>query len=220
VIQSQSLFQTRLLLPCLTLVAPVMAFLLEHLDTLMPGTLSARRLAITALGLSMLLHATAWTIQTTAVDPLPVLVGRETERAYLERNLGAHAVAMRNLAGLPPSARVLFLWEPRTYYSPRPAYPDAILDNWAHAVHQFGSARDAAQQWQSEGYTHILLYRRGLDFVMRTGLDPLTPYTLSELKVLLGEYAERMEFAAEPEYELYALRPAGAPPATGSTYGQ
>jgi len=220
VIQSQSLFQTRLLLPCLTLVAPVMAFLLEHLDTLMPGTLSARRLAITALGLSMLLHATAWTIQTTAVDPLPVLVGRETERAYLERNLGAHAVAMRNLAGLPPSARVLFLWEPRTYYSPRPAYPDAILDNWAHAVHQFGSARDAAQQWQSEGYTHILLYRRGLDFVMRTGLDPLTPYALSELKVLLGEYAERMEFAAEPEYELYALRPAGAPPATGSTYGQ
>ncbi|MGC8827907.1 MAG: ArnT family glycosyltransferase, partial [Anaerolineae bacterium] len=220
VIESQPLFQTRLLLPCFTLAAPVLGFLIGHMDELVPGAISARRLTTAALVLVMILNAAAWTTQTAAVDPLPVLVGRETEHAYLERNLGAHAVAMQGLAGLPPGARVLFLWEPRTYYAPVPAYPDAILDNWAHAVHQFGSARNAAQQWHAEGFTHILLYRRGLDFVVRTGLDPLTPYALSELRVLLGEYAERMTFAAEPEYELYALRPAGVLNSTGSTHGQ
>ncbi len=220
VIQSQALFQTRLLLPCFTLAAPLMAFLIEHLDTLIPGTISAHRLTTFALVLVMLLNAIAWTTQTAAVDPLPILVGREAQEAYLERNLGAHAVAMQGLAGLPPGSRVLFLWEPRTYYSPVPAYPDAILDNWPHAIHQFGNARNAVQQWDSEGYTHILLYRYGLEFVIRTGLDPLTSYMLAELKVLLENDAERMPFAAEPQYELYALRPAGAPPATGQTHGQ
>lgn len=220
VMQSQSLFQTRLLLPCFTLAAPLIAFVMEHLDELVPGKISARRLTIFALALVMLLNAIAWTTQTAAINPLPVLVGRETERAYLERNLGAHAIAMRELAGLPPGSRVLFLWEPRTYYAPVPAYPDAILDTWPHAVYHFGNARNAAQQWHSEGFTHILLYRYGLDFVVRTGLDPLTPYMLSELKVLLESYAERLPFAAEPEYELYLLRPAGILPAAGQTHGQ
>ncbi|MGQ9666428.1 MAG: ArnT family glycosyltransferase [Anaerolineae bacterium] len=212
VIQSQPLFQTRLLLPCLTITAPIMAFLLEHMDELMPGVVSARRLTTAALLLVMLLNVTAWTTQTAAFDPLPVLVGRETEEAYLRRNLGAHAVAMQELAGLPANSKALFLWEPRTYYSPVPAYPDAILDNWAHAIYQFGSAAQAAGHWRSQGFTHILLYRYGLDFVTRTGLDPLTPYALAELKAFLEKHAERLPGPAEPLYELYALRPAGAEP--------
>lgn len=212
VIHSQALFQTRLLLPCLTITAPAIAFLLEHMDELVPGTISARRLTTAALFLVLLLNAAACTIQTAAFDPLPVLVGRETEDAYLRRNLGTHAVAMQELASLPAGSKALFLWEPRTYYSPVPAYPDAILDNWAHAIYQFGRAAHIAGRWRTQGFTHLLLYRYGLDFVTRTGLDPLTPYELAELKALLEKYADRIPGPAEPLYELYALRPADTEP--------
>ncbi len=212
VIQSQALFQTRLLLPCFTLLAPVMAFLLSRLDELvpMPGNISARRLATAALLITLALNSIAWTAQTIAFNPFPVLVGLESEEAYLERNLGSHAIAMRELAHLPAGSRVLFLWEPRTYYSPVPAYPDAILDNWPHAVSQLENAAQIADRWRSQGFTHILLYRSGLDFIVRTGLDPLTPLQVAELNALLASHAERIPWPADPQYELYALRPAGA----------
>lgn len=207
VIDSRPLFQTRLLLPFFTLAAPFCGYLLGRLDELVPaGSISLRRLALAGLLLTFALNGIAWTMRLASVNPLPVLVGAESRQSFLERNLGAHAVAMREVnARLPEGSRVLFLWEPRTYYCDRPAQADAILDTWAHLVHRYGDADTIAGVLTEQGFTHILLYQHGLDFVLRTGMDPISPYALAQLHILLRDYAGPVPWPAEPTYALYAL---------------
>jgi hypothetical protein len=92
---------------------------------------------------------------------------------------------------LPADSKILFLWEPRGYYCQPPALPDATLDNLAQLRAAHGSDAAALDALESGGFTHLLLYRTGLEFLKGATSRPPT------LSSLLGR--------SQPEEPLYPL---------------
>jgi hypothetical protein len=168
---SHALFQSRLLLPALAMAAPAYGWALAQLPSpARPGEFSLRRFLGVVVGLVLLLNLTEQVLDLVARRPLAVLTGQESRDAYLLRNLGSHYAAMQALGmETPPEARVLFLWEPRGYYSPRPCQPDAILDLWPRLVLRHGEPKAIAAALHAEGWTHILWHEEGASFVRRSG---------------------------------------------------
>jgi len=110
---------------------------------------------------------------------------------------------------VPVDGRVLFLWEPRSYYSSRPAQPDAILDNWSHLLYLYGDEDGVAAHLRDEGFTHVLLYQWGLDFVTGSlqsgrGESPLPPEDVERLQAFTQEHLVLVETVGR--YRLYRLR--------------
>ena len=179
-IHSQSLFQSRLLLPAFVALCAPMAHVYDELGVVDTPALSLRRL----IGLSVVLVLAAnlcyQFLDTLRARPLPVLLGEESREAYLARTLGAHYGAMELVnERVPEEGRVLLLWEPRSYYSRRWAQPDAILDRWAWLLYRHRADLAAiAAELEEEGYTHVLLHRAGAEFVRREqgGMTPPLPW--------------------------------------------
>ena len=93
---------------------------------------------------------------------------------------------------LPCDAKVLFLWEPRSYYVRRTVQPDAILDQFAHLHHLYRDANAIARAVREQGYTHILLYRAGLDYIYVSGTDPIHAEDVRVLQEMLTRHARLM----------------------------
>jgi hypothetical protein len=83
---------------------------------------------------------------------------------------------------LPAGAKVVFLWEPRTYFCRPDCQPDSLLDKFPHLVYQYGSAEKIAQSWQEAGVTHVLLHRSGLEFVLGESPEVVNRAALAELE--------------------------------------
>lgn len=208
VIWSHALFQSRLLLPALAVLAPAYGWALAQLPPpAHPGKFSLRRFLGVVVGLVLLLNLTEQALDLVARRPLAVLTGQESEEAYLLRNLGKHYAAMQALeTETPPEARVLFFWEPRSYYSPRPCQPDAILDLWPRLVLRHKRSEALADAVRAEGWTHILWHEEGASFVRRSGrtagMEEVWPAWES-----LKDCCLRPVWQAEDgAYALYALR--------------
>jgi hypothetical protein len=120
--------------------------------------------------------------------------------------LQAHYAAMELTNDqVPQEGRVLFLWEPRSYYCRVPAQPDAILDRWAWLLHRHeGDLAAIAGELRAEGYTHVLYHRAGADLVRRANLDPLTEEDWATLEAFLEEYVASEGEAGEA-YLLYRI---------------
>jgi hypothetical protein len=206
VVWSRSLWQSRLLLPCLAALSPVVGWLwqdLKHLDR--PG-FSIRRFANLLLSLVLALNLVELSLAFIQVNPLAYLSGRESRSEYLTRRLGAYYVTIERLnQTLPPSADVLFLWEPRTYFCQITCRPDSILDQLAHDQHVFGNAAAIAAAWKKAGITHVLLHRQGLDFIKSEGAIAGYAPALKELATLETQYFEPV-FDVAGAYQLYKLR--------------
>ncbi len=206
VISSQSLFQTRLLLPALVALCPVLVYLYDGLCVLDTRLFSLRR--VLGMSVVLVLVGNVWYqfLETVRIRPLPVLVGEESREQFLRRNLGTHYAAMELVnERVPESGKVLFLWEPRTYYCQRAARPDAVLEQWAWRMYQQGGDLGAiARSLQSEGYTHILLHRAGLEFMRHTRLDPLSDQDLDAWEAFAASYV-RLEAQVGDSYLLYGL---------------
>jgi hypothetical protein len=207
VVGSRSLQQMRLLLPAVTLLSPLAGAAIEAADPRLPIRLSLRRLLIFSLALALIANATTFCLRAAAINPIPVLLGAETRQGFLERNLGYYAVAMAQLAEtLPAESRVFFLYEPRGYYATRPAEPDAIVDHWARLTLRYAEAGDIAETLRREGYTHVLLYRLGMDFLRGDVVQAVSDRDVEMWTAFERGYLEEIEWPAEPAYALYALR--------------
>jgi hypothetical protein len=206
VIVSRSLFQSRLLLPCFVALAPALAVALDALRALDRPTFSLHRFvwmtAVIVLGLNVVYQG----LDFLRIDPLPYLAGRESRDEFLTRNLGQHYVMMRYINdNLPSEAKVLFLWEPRSYYCQRRAQPDPILETWKHLLYKYDSVEAVARHLVDEGYTHILLHQWGLDFMIETKMDPITEEDVGLWESLVSDYLDEVHREGEG-YVLYELR--------------
>ena len=202
VIWSGALRQSRLLLPCLVALAPVAGWLWADLPRFDRPQFSISGFVRLAVILVLLLLLTDATLLALEADPLPYLVGEETRDEHLTRRLGAHYAAMQQInKDLPADATVVFLWEPRSYYSQCDCRPDSILDTFPHLVHQYGSANAIAQAWRQEGVTHVLIFRSGLDFVLNESPDMVDTAVLTELE----HCYLRLLFDVVGAYQVYAL---------------
>jgi hypothetical protein len=217
VIGSQSLLQSRLLLPAFVALCVPSAYVYDELRTLDTAALSLRRLIGMSVALVLAANLCYQFLDTLRASPLPVLVGEESREGYLERNLGAHHAAMELVnERVPEEGRVLFLWEPRSYYCRRPAQPDAILERWAWLLVRHKADLEAiAAELAEEGYTHALLHRAGAEFVRReqAGASPSLPWggqhgatDFAALDTFLATYGQEQGRVGEA-YELYGLSP-------------
>jgi hypothetical protein len=145
------------------------------------------------------------TLDVLRVDPFQYLVGNEDRSAYLRRVLGDHYRAMEGLEEtVPEDGRVLFLWEPRSYYSPRRAQPDAILDNWANLSYRYPTNAQIAAHLREEGYTHVLLNQWGLDFVIEENESPLPAEDVDRFQALTEQYLNLVD--TRESYRIYELQ--------------
>jgi hypothetical protein len=136
------------------------------------------------------------------IDPLPYLTGRESRDVYLTRRLGAYYATMQAIdESLPAEARIVFLWEPRSYYCQRECRPDSILDEFPHLVYQYGTAEAIAQAWQEAGVTHVLVHRAGLEFMLKESPETIDQEVLSTLEE--NYWREALDVAGA--YQLYEL---------------
>ena len=184
---SNLLIQTRLLFPIFPLLAILAGYGLERVRVLKRQAFAVdwvlKILVILFLGLELLGAG----IAVVRNDCLAYLTGWETDDNYLSRNLGSHYTAMEYMnSELPDDASLYFWWEPRSYYCERECRPDTLLDAFKHLTHRFHDAPAIAAYLREEGYTHVLLYKRGMDLVMTEKLHPI-----NEIDVAIFDELER-----------------------------
>jgi hypothetical protein len=134
--------------------------------------------------------------------PLSVVLGVESQQAYLTRNLGAYFPAMEAVQKLSQGSVTLALWEARGFYCRPTCLADTWIDRWYVDRKRIGGEDAILESWRIEGFTHILLYRAGVDFV-RENDSRYTEEDWEALERLLNRL-ELIETFGDG-YELYGL---------------
>lgn len=166
VIQSAALWQTRLLFPALLPFAIPAALGWEAMTRLDTSNLRLSFLfnALVRIVLALTVFETG--LFTLQRNPLAVAVGAQTREQYIARVNPSYAALAQVMDDLPGNASVYSLFEPRSYALPRSTQPDPIVANFAHDLHLYGAPEEIIRQWKAQGYTHILVYERGRQFML------------------------------------------------------
>lgn len=135
--------------------------------------------------------------------PFAVMSGNLSPAAYRARNLGSYEEALTALRELPPNARVLMLWETRNLGCLPSCDPDETIDRWYEISLSYASAEEILKLWQSQGYTHLLLNKVGLDFIHENDRR-ISPENWEKLETLLSMLPPPV--SVSPGYDLYELR--------------
>ncbi len=143
-------------------------------------------------------------VQTAAQETPQVVLGLMAEQDYREQNLGWYARAMEAVKGLPGEAQVNLLWEPRSLDCLPFCDPDEVLDRWITARLVWKEPGAIKQQWIEAGYTHLLYYRLGADFV-RSDDQRYSVNDWQALDDLLRQLVKVSDFGEG--YSLYTLNP-------------
>jgi len=207
-INSRNLLQARLLLPALALFALPTALAVERLGDLNIPQLSLRRFALAVLALVLAFNALDLAVAWAGENPVPYLMGLESGDEYLARRLGAYYVTMRYVnEHLTSRDRVLFLWEPRGYYCRVPYQPDPFLDQFPRLVEEEGDAQGIWRRLRSEGFTHVLVFKTGMEFLRENPPSPdfelVRDGDVAALSALEGDFLELVY--RNEHYELYRL---------------
>ncbi len=209
VVRSQSLFQARLLLPGLVFLCIALAQSIEGSDFSWPQ-FSLARFVTAVVVLALSLNLVTQTMEFLANNPLLHLAGLQRREKYLENNLGDHYRAMNYInENLPDSAKIQFLWEPRTYYCQREARPDAILGSFKHLVFLEGKAEGIVGHWQEAGITHVLFRKSALDFLMSNPEDRRFVLSGGDQRIweeLVRDHFDPLHQDERGSYILYQLR--------------
>jgi hypothetical protein len=181
VINSTPLWQARLLLPGLIPFTIPTALGWDALKLF-----DSSRFRISFFSNAVVAVAIALTVFDNATfvlqrNPLAVALGAQSRAGYIARVNPSYAALMQVLDELPGDAYVYSLFEPRSYSLPRRIQPDAINDNFSHDLFLYKMPSEIIQHWKAQGYTHIMIYERGLDFVSNDPMGQFTPHTREAL---------------------------------------
>jgi hypothetical protein len=108
---------------------------------------------------------------------------------YLARNLGDLYAASETVQQLPPGSRVVMLWETRGFYCAPVCDPDEVIDRWYHEASLHHSAEEIQAAWLEQGYTHMLIWELGFEFVRdfdNAKFNQRDWLLLGELREMLG----------------------------------
>jgi hypothetical protein len=154
---------------------------------------NARKAVQTVVFLSLVANLTWQGLMLVKDDPLPVILGLESEEHYLlEHNASAYP-AIRFINQLPASSKVFFVGSGQSYYltpaeSSAKHLPDVDHDNWGHLVYRQGKEPEQLRRaLAAQGFTHV--YYSGSDFEWRLNFD--FEGTLAEELELFERFAER-----------------------------
>ncbi|MEZ0395356.1 MAG: glycosyltransferase family 39 protein [Anaerolineales bacterium] len=130
------------------------------------------------------------------------LLGLQSRPQYLADNLGGYAEAMQALQDLPPGSRVLMAWETRSLYCLPICDPDEVIDRWYTDMRLYQTPERILAAWQEQGYTHLLVFQSGADFVRRHHEGELTENDWETLEALLASLPAARRWS---DYTLYVL---------------
>ncbi len=134
-------------------------------------------------------------------NPLAVALGAQSRTGYIARVNPSYAALMQLMEELPANAYVYSLFEPRSYSLPRRIQPDAINYNFSQDLYLYKTPFAILQQWKTQGYTHILIYERGLDFLVNDTSGQFTPVTRKALR----ETLEKMDLVQQTPDKVYSI---------------
>jgi len=135
---------------------------------------------------------------------LAVVLGITDQESYLGDNLGWYQPAMQALRQLPAGDRTLLLFEPRSLYCMPRCAPDEILDHWKRDRATLQDSQLIRQSWLDQGFTHVLFYRTGADFLVDANDPHHTRADLDALKAFLNTLPAPVDFGGV--YQLYSLK--------------
>ncbi len=159
------LIQTRLYVAFFPAWALMGAAGFEHVASLRAYQVRFHRLLGAAVVLSLALNALEMGHEAIARRDLAFLSGQMDSQQYWEHVLGDYPKAMQAIQELPEGASVLLLWDTRGLLCWPKCDPDEVIDRWYDDIHRYQTADRILQAWREQGYTHLLLHRRGMDFV-------------------------------------------------------
>jgi len=115
------------------------------------------------------LGSTAFTTinQDISTGTFSAVLQLESRQTFLENNLGEYERAAQGINVLPDGSHVLMLWEPREFACLPKCDGDEIIDCWYHDWRQSQNIDKLIGTWRAKGYTHVLLFKTGADFVQK-----------------------------------------------------
>ena len=96
-------------------------------------------------------------------NPLAFAFGAQSREQYIARVNPSYATLIQIMEELPADAHMYSLFEPRSYGLPRLTQPDPINYNFSHDLYLYETPSEIIQQWKRKGYTHLIVYERGLN---------------------------------------------------------
>ena len=204
VINSIRLWQARLLLPGLIPFAIPAALGWETLKSFDSSKFRMSFLINVVIAVVIALTAFDNGLFVLQRNPLAVAVGAQSRLRYIGRINPSYAALMQTMEELPDNSYVYSLFEPRSYSLPRRIQPDAINYNFAHDLYLYETPSGIIQRWKSQGYTHILVYERGLDFVAHDSASEFTPATQKSLYETL-QGLELVRQTPDKVYSIYRI---------------
>ena len=204
VINSSALWQARLLFPALIPFAIPTALGWDSLTRL-----DTPNLRISFLSNALVAIVLALTVFDNAVfvlqrNPLAVAFGAQSREQYIARINPSYAALLQIIDKLPADAHVYSLFEPRSYGLPRQIQPDAVNYNFAHDLYIYRTPSDIIQHWKTEGYTHVAVYERGLNFLIESPSSKLTPAEQAGLGETLAKL-ELTNLTSDKVYTIYRI---------------
>lgn len=204
VIASSSLWQSRYLFPA------VLAF---SIPTALGWDSLARfdtpKFKISSLMNSMIAIVIALTVFENGIfvlqrNPLAVAIGTQSREQYIERVAPSYVALMQNMDELPSDAYVYYLFDLRFYGMPRTVQTDILISNFVHDLYLYKTPGSILQNWKMKGYTHVLVYETGRQFVM----DKNPAYQNPLVQEALAETLDQLFLVSQtPDkvYSIYAL---------------
>jgi hypothetical protein len=135
---------------------------------------------------------------------LQVVLGITDQESYLGDNLGWYQPAMQAIRQLPNGSKTLMLFESRGLYCIPGCAPDEILDHWKRDLATLHNAELVRQSWLKQGFTNILFYRTGADFLVEAKDPHHTQADLDALKAFLNTLPAPVDLGGV--YQLYSLK--------------
>ena len=185
VINSLSLWQARLLLPAMIPFAIPTALGWDAIKSF-----DSSKFRVSFFANTMIAAVISLTVFDTGIfvlqrNPLGVAFGAQSRAGYIARVNPSYAALMQIMDELPEDASVYNLFEPRSYGLPRRTQPDAINYNFSHDLYLYKHPTDILQHWKALGYTHVLVYERGLILGADDPESQLTPARRAALQETL-----------------------------------
>lgn len=201
VINSSALWQGRLLFPALIPFAIPTALAWDSLKTFDTSKLRVSFLVNALITVILTLTVFDNAMFVLQRNPLAAAFGAQTRQRYIERINPSYAALLSLMDELPANAKVYSLFEPRTYGLPRPTQPDAIVYNFADDVYRYKTSEGIMGHWKSEGYTHVIVYERGLDFMIQFGSTKFTPATQD----ILHDTLAKLKLISQTPNQVYSI---------------
>lgn len=171
-----------------------------------PGLRLGRVLSALAV-LGLVLAALNEVLEFGRANPLPVVLGSQSQEDYLDQQLGLYNLAVRTVNQLPEGTAVLFLWEPRTLYCQVLCLPDGKLDNWWYLLRAGGDSAGVAEILAQKGVTHVLLNDAGLEWIKQVSIE-IDPASWSELENFKQEHLRLLQNFGD-SYSIYVFESGG-----------